>query len=132
VGAFFRAMRAMHQGLIACEPRHLSWYGASASSIFVEHNIARVVADPPRPQEAREPGGARSLRYIRWHGSPRVYWSAYDDDRLAGLADFVAREPADTVVWCVFDNTASGAAFGNSMRFAQILSSVQGHSSKRA
>jgi uncharacterized protein YecE (DUF72 family) len=120
--AFFRAMRARYSGPVACEPRHLSWYGGSASSVFVDYNVARVIADPARPAEACIPGGASALRYIRWHGSPRVYWSAYDDDRLRSLADFIARQPSGTTVWCVFDNTASGAALGDASRFRQMLS----------
>jgi uncharacterized protein YecE (DUF72 family) len=122
VAAFFRAMRALYAGPIACEPRHISWYGASASAVFVDYAVARVIADPPRPEDARAPGGTTLLRYIRWHGSPRVYWSAYEDERLAALADFVAREPSDTTVWCVFDNTASGAALGDASRLRQMVS----------
>ena len=122
VAAFFRTLRALYSGPVACEPRHESWYGARASAIFVEYAVARVVADPPRPEQARLPGGDASLRYIRWHGSPRVYWSSYDDERLATLADFITREPAKTQVWCVFDNTASGAALGDALRLKQLLS----------
>ena len=124
VNSFFRALRRLYSGPVACEPRHVSWYGARASAIFAEYDVARVIADPPRPEAARLPGGASSLRYVRWHGSPRIYWSAYDDERLTALADWVAREPAGTTVWCVFDNTASGAALADAHRLSGILSAL--------
>jgi len=114
-------MRTLYSGPVACEPRHISWYVAPASAIFVEYGVSRVVADPPRPEQARLPDGASSLRYIRWHGSPHIYWSRYDDERVAALANFIASEPKGTTVWCVFDNTASGAALGDACRLSKLL-----------
>ncbi len=121
VAAFFRALRARHSGPVACEPRHASWYSDVASEVFMRHDIARVIADPPRPADARAPGGSPSLRYIRWHGSPRVYWSAYGEERLAALAERVNEEAKEAAVWCVFDNTASGAALADATRLRELL-----------
>ena len=70
---FFRVLRSLHSGKVACEPRNAGWYGATASALLIDYDIARVVADPPRPADAREPAGSDSLRYTRWHGSPRIY-----------------------------------------------------------
>jgi uncharacterized protein YecE (DUF72 family) len=121
VAAFFRALRTFYSGPVACEPRHSSWYGADATDVFIDYGVARVIADPPRPEQARFPAGVDSLRYVRWHGSPHVYRSSYDDERLAALAQFIAREPPATTVWCVFDNTASGAAMGDAHRLRAML-----------
>jgi uncharacterized protein YecE (DUF72 family) len=126
--AFFEAVRTFYSGPVACEPRHASWYGDAASTIFVRYDVARVAADPPRPEAAREPGGASSLRYHRLHGSPRRYWSSYDDERLTALAASLRSAPAKTSTWCIFDNTASGAALGNALQ----LSAHVGASSTRA
>lgn len=119
--AFFRALRARYSGPVACEPRNAGWYGATASALFVDYDVARVVADPPRPVDARQPGGGDSLRYTRWHGSPRVYWSPYSDEELSALADATLRAPAHSSIWCVFDNTASGAALSDAHRFQALL-----------
>ena len=48
---------------------------------------------------------------------PRIYWSSYSDERLTTLAHFVKTQPNGAQVWCVFDNTASGAAFSDALRF---------------
>jgi uncharacterized protein YecE (DUF72 family) len=120
-GAFFRTLRTMHDGPVACEPRNASWYGEAATATLVRYGIARVAADPPRPDPARAPAGARSLIYYRWHGSPHVYWSSYDDARLTALADAIRQTSAHSAVWCVFDNTASGEAFSNALRLRRLL-----------
>lgn len=119
--AFFQALRARYSGSVACEPRHPAWYGAQASALLTEHQIARVVADPPRPADAALPGGSARLRYVRWHGSPQVYRSSYSEEQLVALANYVAAASKNCDVWCVFDNTASGAALCNARRFTRIL-----------
>ena len=80
------------------------------------HRVARVAADPARLPETREPGGWNGLTYYRWHGSPRIYYSSYDDTALAALLgrlDASVKRGGET--WCILDNTASGAAFGNAL-----------------
>ena len=119
--SFFRALRARHSGPVACEPRNAAWYGATASALFVDYDIARVVADPARPLAAQHAGGTDTLRYTRWHGSPHVYWSAYSDEQLRALLEATLNAPARSEVWCVFDNTASGAALADAERFRVLL-----------
>jgi uncharacterized protein YecE (DUF72 family) len=41
-----------------------------------------------------------------------MYWSSYDEHAIAALAGTLDRTTAQQV-WCVFDNTASGAAIEN-------------------
>ena len=115
-GEFFRDLRARYGGPVALEPRHASWFEADADGLLVEHRIARVAADPARVPVAAEPGGDTALVYYRLHGSPRTYWSAYDDaylDTLATRMRDAARSAKE--VWCIFDNTASGAAAANAL-----------------
>jgi uncharacterized protein YecE (DUF72 family) len=112
---FLGTLREVYSGPIVLEPRHASWFDGEAGRLLCEFAVARVAADPPQgsPRAAR-PGGYGELRYYRWHGSPRTYWSAYDDDRIETLA----RELACCKVgesWVIFDNTAAGAALGNAM-----------------
>lgn len=121
VAAFFRTMRQLHGGDVVCEPRHESWYEPAASAVFADYDIARVQADPLRPANARAPDESSSLLYFRWHGSPRRYWSAYDDERLSRLTTQVTNSLVSRSTWCMFDNTASGAAAGNALRLAAML-----------
>jgi uncharacterized protein YecE (DUF72 family) len=124
---FLRTLRMLHSGPVACEPRHAGWYGPAASATFVEYDIARVVADPARPSAARQAAGSSSLRYTRWHGSPHVYRSSYSDEQLRALAESTLLAPAHSEIWCVFDNTASGAALNDADRFQVMLASQMKH-----
>lgn len=123
-GAFFALLRALHDGPVALEPRHVSWFTADAADLLVEYAIARVATDPARVAEASVPGGSRDLAYFRLHGSPRMYWSRYDAAWLDALAAQVTETTrgADDV-WCIFDNTASGAALPNALDLLERLSS---------
>ncbi|WP_245479517.1 DUF72 domain-containing protein [Hansschlegelia zhihuaiae] len=116
--AFFAAIRARLDAPLACEPRHDSWFTPEADRWLAELRVTRVAADPARPPGADEPGGWPGLRYWRWHGSPRIYYSDYDEAALASLRRRVGEGPSGAPTWCVFDNTASGAALGNALTFA--------------
>lgn len=118
--AFFAELRSQHDGPVACEPRHASWFEDEADGLLAEHRVARVAADPARHPKAGVPGGWPGLAYWRWHGSPRMYWSAYDEAALAGLAaDMRAHPAADR--WAIFDNTTSGAAAGDALTLQDLL-----------
>jgi uncharacterized protein YecE (DUF72 family) len=121
-GRFFAVLRQRYAGAFACEARHASWFGARAQALYEEFDIARVAADPALSDEAARPGGAGELRYWRWHGSPRMYYSEYGEPALAALAKAVrARGPAGTQRLVVFDNTAHGFAAANAARLQALL-----------
>ncbi len=114
---FTGMLRDRFDGTVALEPRHASWFTPAAERLMIERRIARVAADPPPMPEAAEPAGSDELAYFRLHGSPRIYYSDYDAAFLDALATRVGRSPARTI-WCVFDNTALGAATANALTFA--------------
>ncbi|ATY31376.1 DUF72 domain-containing protein [Sphingomonas psychrotolerans] len=116
---FFDSLDRLLGGQVVIEPRHASWYVPEVDALLTARRIARVLADPPVPEAAHAPGGWRGLTYIRLHGAPRVYWSSYDDARLAALAKRIAAGAGD--VWTIFDNTASGAALGNALDLTELL-----------
>ena len=118
--AFFETFRRLFGGDIACEPRHASWFGAEADTLLAAHRIARVAADPARHLAAGEPGGWLGLAYWRLHGSPRIYYSPYDEAALRALATGLRSGPAADV-WCIFDNTASGAAAVDALALQALL-----------
>jgi uncharacterized protein YecE (DUF72 family) len=96
--------------MVACEARHPSWFADAATDLLRERGITRVIADPPAGQPG-EHVPTTSTIYARLHGSPRVYYSSYSPEYLAALAaDMAVHTAAGRTVWCIFDNTASGAA----------------------
>ncbi len=118
--AFFAELRGRFDRLVACEPRHSSWFEGEADALLGGLRVARVAADPARVPAAAEPGGWRGLAYYRLHGSPSVYRSSYDDGRLEGYAARIAAEGGPA--WCIFDNTASGAATADALKLKRLLS----------
>jgi len=121
-GAFFRALRRRHAGPAACEPRHASWFTPEADALLAAASVARVAADPVRAPGADEPGGWPGLAYFRLHGSPRMYYSAYEPAYLDALAGRIARlRDGGVPVWCIFDNTTLGAAAGNALDLVHRL-----------
>ncbi|MFC7052813.1 DUF72 domain-containing protein [Hansschlegelia quercus] len=119
-GDFFDQLRAVGDATIAFEPRHDDWFTPEADEWLAERQIARVAADPAPAPGADEPGGWGGLRYYRWHGSPRLYYSDYDEAALVSLRKRVEEDLATAPAWCVFDNTASGAALGNALTFTGL------------
>ena len=117
---FFGGLRRIDAELpVACEPRHASWFSGEVDDLLVACRVSRVAADPARPEGAGEPGGWRGLAYYRLHGAPRMYYSAYDGAAVAALAERLqaGAEPA----WCVFDNTASGAAAADALALQRLM-----------
>jgi uncharacterized protein YecE (DUF72 family) len=126
---FFDVARTAYDGPLVCEPRHPTWFTPNVSALLERYRVARVAADPPPISQADAPGGWPGLVYFRLHGSPRKYWSAYQADYLARLAATIRHIPPAAEVWCVFDNTASGAALENAWELQAL---VAGQSSGRA
>ncbi len=108
---FFDHLRTRYAGAVGCEPRHPSWFNAEVDRALCERGIARVAADPFRVPRAAIPGGARTIEYVRLHGSPRMYYDAYPPAALERIARRLGRADAEVSErWCIFDNTALGHA----------------------
>jgi uncharacterized protein YecE (DUF72 family) len=130
---FFRDLRARIRAPIALEPRHASWFEDGMDAWLSKRRIARVAADPARVDSGGEPGGWRRLAYYRWHGAPRVYFSDYSAEELGSLRQQLdASRARGASVWCVFDNTASGAALGNALSLAKKFADGAHQASARA
>jgi uncharacterized protein YecE (DUF72 family) len=120
--AFFAMVRARFQGLVACEPRHATWFTSKAEALLVRHHVARVAADPARAPGAAEPAGWPGLIYVRLHGSPQIYFSPYEQGYLEALTRRLAAWGAGGAeVWCIFDNTAHGFAAPNALAVLERL-----------
>lgn len=113
----FETMRSTHPGPIVLEVRHESWAADQATALLARYSIDRVLADPApvwRTSDFPHPP-----RYVRLHGKPKIYYSSYDEQEILSFAKLLA---ADT--WCVFDNTASGAACENALTMHDIFRNV--------
>jgi uncharacterized protein YecE (DUF72 family) len=120
--SFFTLLRKRFDRGIAFEPRHASWFESRADRVLDGYEIARVAADPPRVAGGDEPGGWQGLAYFRLHGSPRVYYSRYEEGFLDALAGKLrVLRSRRTPVWCMFDNTTLGAATGNALSLIERL-----------
>ena len=117
--SFFATLRDRHSGAIVCEPRHPSWFADEADDLLKSNGIGRVAADPAVVPAAALPGGWPEPAYYRLHGSPRKYFSRYDEESIRRLASAV-RGTAEEV-WCMFDNTASGAAAGDAVNLSNAV-----------
>ena len=103
------ASRAMRRG-----------FRREVTALLDRYRVARVAADPPPVPDAALRRLARR-GYFRLHGSPRTYWSRYDEHDIAALAATVGTLCRGRDVWCVFDNTASGAAIENAWELRERL-----------
>jgi uncharacterized protein YecE (DUF72 family) len=123
---FLDLLRARFDGPVVCEPRHPTWFTPAAETLLVRHEVARVAADPPPAPGADAPGAWPGLVYYRLHGAPRKYWSRYETAALTRLGDALRQVPPRVDVWCIFDNTASGAALENAWELASTVGASQG------
>ena len=118
--AFFTLLREQHSGPTVLEPRHPSWFTPQANHLLQKF--------PNRPRRSGSSAIPRrvlcrwmdQLLYCRLHGSPRMYYSAYPEKYLQALAAAIMKQHAKEV-WCIFDNTASGAALGDAQTLVGLV-----------
>lgn len=117
---FFSALRQRFAGPVVLEPRHESWVGAEP--LLIKYQISQAAVDPSRLSNDASPRGWQGIKYWRLHGSPRIYHSVYDWPYLQQLTQALQVATKQGVAtWCIFDNTASGAAIGNALSLAKEL-----------
>lgn len=119
--AFFRLASASFPARIACEARHPSWFESEATDMLATLGVIRVVADPAKgAPPVHEP--TTDDFYIRLHGSPRIYYSSYDDAYLEQMAKAMqAHAAAGHGSLCVFDNTAGQQSMPNALTLLRYL-----------
>lgn len=113
---FLLAWRERFGGVTVWEARHPSWFGTEALALLTGFRVAQVAADPAPVLAAALPDAWQEVAYYRLHGSPRMYYSAYGREFLEALTVTAGRQlHQGRTVWCVFDNTAEGAATANAL-----------------
>ncbi|NHZ91811.1 DUF72 domain-containing protein [Massilia sp. CCM 8733] len=120
-GDFFARVNDTFGCMLACEARHPSWFGDAASALLERAGVTRVIADPAKGQHGPHVPTTQAI-YVRLHGSPRIYYSAYSPAYIAQLArDMAVHAQQGRDVWIIFDNTASGAALPNALALRTAL-----------
>ncbi len=114
---FFDRAHTVLPAAIAVEPRHSSWFTKDTDAFLKRRRVARVAAHPVLHGNG-EPGGWDGLIYYRLHGGPRIYNSDYDQAAIDGIVERLSHAPS-VANWCIFDNTAAGAALGNALAIAE-------------
>lgn len=104
----FKTMRAADDSPIVVEARHKSWASNEALDLLKSYAIDRVLADPAPVWPAGD--FDTPSKYVRLHGKPKIYYSSYTKEDIRSFSELL--EPDG---WCVFDNTASGAAVENAL-----------------
>jgi uncharacterized protein YecE (DUF72 family) len=123
--AFFTGLRERFSGNVVCEPRHPSWFDPEAGELLSSYRVARAAADPAIHPLAALPGSWPGLIYYRLHGSPVMYSSAYASETLDRIAmRLVEAAGGGAEAWCIFDNTAEGAATENALGLLDRLSAI--------
>jgi len=121
VKRFFHTLRSRYDGPVVCEPRHETWFSTAASELLASFRVARVAADPAVVPAAARPGAYGKVVYFRLHGSPRKYWSRYSEKYIRSLAEMLIEAAQSAETWCIFDNTATGAALQNARELVLAL-----------
>lgn len=113
--AFLGRLRSLYAGMVAWEPRHPSWESPEARALLAEHGITPVLTVIPGPATPHSAAGT----YVRLHGTPRRYYSAYSSADLAELAAWLEDAPEHAIV--IFDNTASSAGVRNALELRELI-----------
>ncbi len=113
--SLFEQLSQLLHAPVVCEARHPSWFTAAVDRFLGTLSVARVVADPP-VCPVQEPASAPvGLSYYRLHGHPKIYYSSYETAYLRALTARLSVAARSAAVWCIFDNTAAGAAWPNAL-----------------
>ncbi len=121
VETFLEALRGRFDGGVVCEPRHAGWFDGRADEMLARFAVSRVAADPPPVESAERPGGWPGRVYIRLHGRPQRFHSAYSREFVDRLAGDLRRRSRETETWCIFNNTATEAGLENALMLDAAL-----------
>lgn len=127
VQRFLEVLREAFSGSVVCEPRHSSWFTSEVDALLRRFAVARVAVDPPPVEGAAEPGGCPDTVYVRLHGSPQRFYSAYSADFLRRLGGDLRKHAAGADTWCIFNNTATDSGLHNALDLQRMITGASGH-----
>ena len=101
------------------EFRHLSWWNQHIINQLSQHNISFCgidIQDLPDDIVANT-----STVYYRFHGQPKLYYSEYQQEKLAGFSNALLQKAANKTAYIYFNNTATIAAINNAIHLQTLL-----------
>jgi len=104
--------------LNAIECRHASWWNKKVYSTFKKNKICFCSHSYPKlPDDVIQSGDSI---YYRFHGVPKLYYSAYSKKFLKEIVDTI-RETSAKTVFIYFNNTAAVGAIENAEYIKKLL-----------
>ena len=101
------------------EFRHKSWWIPEVWNGLSNHNITFCsVSYPGLPDTVFTEG---PLVYLRLHGKPELFYSAYSHEELTHLKDFICSSKKGKKAFVYFNNTASQAGILNALEMKALL-----------
>jgi len=121
LAGFLALLAAWPEARHAIEFRHESWFTDATQRLLEDAGVANCISDAARWPCWEAVTG--SLVYLRLHGRPETYVSAYGRSGLKPWQARIARWRAEgRDVLCYFDNDAEGAAFEDAAMLAGLCS----------
>lgn len=103
-----QSMNASFTNVVEC--RHESWWNKNVFTAFKKNNISFCsISYPGLPNDVIL---TSETIYYRFHGVPKLYYSAYDQKFLKKITDSISKSTARTA-FIYFNNTAGRGAIEN-------------------
>jgi uncharacterized protein YecE (DUF72 family) len=100
------------------EFRHVSWWNEELPQVLTEHELTFCnISYPGLPEDRLQ---TSDRYYIRMHGVPDLFKSAYSPEELQKLAEELPADADQTYVY--FNNTMFEAGFSNALSLQELLS----------
>lgn len=104
------------------ECRHASWWNQEVYDAFKKSNISFCsISYPGLPDEVIS---TTKTIYYRFHGVPKLYYSAYEQQFLKKIADAIKKSSVKTA-YVYFNNTAGPGAIENAEFIKEYVDSIQ-------
>jgi uncharacterized protein YecE (DUF72 family) len=102
------------------EFRHESWFDQETAKVMHDLNLGNCISDSGKWPRWDQVTG--SVAYVRLHGAPETYVSAYSDEELQQWAEKIKNWINEgKTVHIYFDNTDQGAAADNALTLQGML-----------
>lgn len=119
LSGFLDALAAWPETRHAIEFRHESWFTGATQRRLEDAGVANCISDAAR--WPRWDAVTAPVVYLRLHGRPETYVSAYGRAGLKPWRDRIAHwRAAGRDVLCYFDNDSAGAAFEDAALLARL------------
>lgn len=103
----------------AVEFRHAGWWQPEVYNALSKHHIVfSGISHPSLPDDVIIND---KTAYYRFHGVPRLYYSAYDELFIKAIADKLLKQKELKEVFIYFNNTATAAAIENANQLISFL-----------